>query len=322
MIKSDATPLLILAGPTAVGKSALALELAKRIPIEIISADARQVYRGLDIGTAKPTLQEQSVCKHHCIDIRNPDESYSASEYMHDARNAIANVQRDTVAGVQRSTLAVMVGGSGMYISAAIDGLSVDAVSPDEELRNTLQERMDREGKEKMYFELQQLDPPAAEKYHDQNPRRILRALEYIHLTGKTFSSSWEAERTPYAGTVLPIVVACETDVLNARIDKRCDYMWNNGLLKETTDVLSSGVSEHAQSLSTVGYREAIFFLDGRMKQDQALAAMKVSTKQYAKRQRTWFRKDENNVWIQQPTVDDLLLLLRSHPSFSAFVDL
>jgi len=335
MASNDSRPLLVIAGPTAVGKSALALALSARIPIEILSADARQVYRQLDIGTAKPTPEEQQFVKHHCIDIRDPHESYSASEYSTDARQALgfmfqalslkpnaSSLKPNASSLKPKAYLPVMVGGSGLYISAAIDGLSVEPADPDPIVREQLQQRLQTVGRDAMYEELLQRDSAAAERYADKNPRRVLRALEYIELTGKTFSSSWDIQRNAANVDALYLVVNTDRDVLNNRIDKRCEEMWQSGIVDETQQVLTSGVPNNAQSLRTVGYREVIDHLNGVLTKDQALEKMKVSTKQYAKRQRTWFRRDERYIWLNDPTVDDVMMHLRNHSSFSQFVDL
>lgn len=289
---------LVIVGPTASGKTALSLELARHLPIEIISADARQVYRYLDIGTAKPTVEERSVCSHHCIDILEPSAPYSAADYARDARAAIE--------AIPLTHVPVMVGGSGLYIHAALDGFSTDAVAPEPEVRDRLQARLDELGRDAMYEQLQRLDPRAAERYADKNPRRILRALEYIEITGQPFSETWDRHRDAFDVEALYVGIDIDRDVLNDRINTRCDAMWRDGLLEETQRVLDMGVSPTAQSLQTVGYVEAIAVLTKTMTLSEAQEKLRVATRRYAKRQRTWFRRDERIHWING-TLDSLL---------------
>lgn len=283
-------PVLILSGPTASGKTALAVRLAKVRPIEIISADSRQIYRGLDIGTAKPTKEEQAVCPHHLIDLRDPTETYTAADYAQDVRAAFD--------AIPPTSLPVLVGGSGLYIQAAIDGLSVVAMPPDSSVRAALEFDLLMLGKDALYQRLQEVDPRAAEQYHDRNPRRVMRALEYIELTGKRFSDTWDAQRA--AANVQPTFVALDMqrDSLRDRIRLRCVDMWDMGLVRETQDILSSGVSESAQALQTVGYTEAIRVVKKRSSEIDALEDMVIATNQYAKRQLTWLRRDKRYQWI------------------------
>lgn len=289
---------LVIVGPTASGKTALSLDLARHLPIEIISADARQVYKYLDSGTAKPTVDERAVCPHHCIDTLVPSATYSAADYAQDARAAIN--------AVPSSHLPVMVGGSGLYIQAALDGFSTDAVAPEPEVRDRLQARLDAIGRDAMYEELQRLDARAAERYTDKNPRRILRALEYIEITGQPFSETWDRHRDAFDVEAFYVGIDIDRDVLNDRINTRCDAMWRDGLLEETQRVLDMGVSPTAQSLQTVGYVEAIAVLTKTMTLSEAQEKLRVATRRYAKRQCTWFRRDERIHWIDG-TLDSLL---------------
>lgn len=300
---------LVIVGPTASGKTALSLELARHLPIEIISADARQVYKHLDIGTAKPTAAERGVCRHHCIDILEPSAPYSAADYARDARAAINEVPS--------THLPVIVGGSGLYIQAALDGFSTDAIAPEPDVRERLQSELDQRGREAMYAELQRKDARSAERYADMNPRRILRALEYIEITGRPFSETWDQHRDAFDVDAVYIGIEIDRELLNTRINARCDAMWRDGLLNETQRVLDMGVSPSAQSLQTVGYVEAIAVLNGTMNLPDAQEKLRVSTRRYAKRQRTWFQRDDRIHWIsvntestQPSTLSTLRLLL------------
>lgn len=285
-------PILVIGGPTAAGKSRLAMELAKHIPLEVISADARQVFQHLNIGTAKPTAQEQLEVQHHCIDICHPSQTYNASQYLTDSRKAVTTIPE--------TTLPVVVGGSGLYINAMIDGFSTVETEPNEVVRLALQDQFDRDGLESMFAELRRVDSEAAEKYSDKNPRRVIRALEYFRTTGEKLSATWRLPKN--AGPYTPVFIGVRfssTQVLRNRIDLRCNEMWDGGIVLETQQVLDMGVDRYAQALSTVGYREVIQFLRGEISEVLAIEKMKTATRQYAKRQRTWFYKDERYTWFE-----------------------
>jgi len=312
-------PVLVIAGPTASGKTAVSLELAKRMPVEVISADARQVYRGLDIGTAKPTKAEQAVCKHHCIDILDPSEPYSAADYARDARAALD--------AIPLTSLPVFVGGSGLYIQAALDGFSHDTAPVEPALREELRRELDLRGREAMWSELNAKDSRAAERYADRNPRRVLRALEFIRSTGRRFSDTWDAARDAAPAEVLYIALSPQRDVLIERIDQRCELMFAQGLVDETRRVLDQGIDPRAQSLRTVGYAEVIDHLAGHSTLREALELTMMNTRRYAKRQRTWFRRDDRFTWIENDpgsageTLSTILEVMRHHASFAGFVD-
>lgn len=316
-VQPEQRPVLVLAGPTAAGKTGVAMRLSEQLRCEIIGADARQIYRSMDIGTAKPTHEERARVRHHCIDIRDPHESYSAAEYSHDARQAILSIPL--------SSLPIIVGGSGLYIAAALDGLSTDGVATDPEVREEIVREFDVHGRDAMYERLQRLDPRAAERYADRNPRRIQRALEYIRMTGRPFSLSWDAPRDAAVVDALYIGITQDREVLNAQIDTRCDKMWQDGLLEETQQILDLGVDRNAQSLRTVGYHEALSVIDGRRTIEDAKEDLKRSTRQYAKRQLTWFRKDTRYIWISgsiESMSTQICQALDTKGWLSTFVDL
>lgn len=282
--------LIVIAGATASGKSDVAMQLGKETPIEIVCADARTIYRGLDIGTAKPSLSDQGIVKHHCIDIREPDQSFTASAYATAARAAIASITHDVIP--------VIVGGSGFYIKALIDGLSEGVEDVDPDIRAQLTQEFEERGRDAMYELLASVDAQAAALYSDRNPRRVQRALEFYRATGKTLSSTWEQQRSAAEFDVCFFAVHRERDELRNRIEKRCSMMWQKGLLHETATLLDSGLDEHVQSLQTVGYKQAIDVLRGRTSMELAQQEMITATWQYAKRQLTWFRKDARYQWI------------------------
>lgn len=283
-------PVIVIAGPTASGKSDVAMELAKIMSIEIVCADARTVFAGLDIGTAKPSAVDRQRVRHHCVDIVAADQSFTASDFASAARRAID--------AMPDSVTPVVVGGSGLYITALIDGFSEGVAVADDDIREQLARELEECGREHMFAVLESIDPRAARMYADKNPRRVLRALEYYRATGKTFSSTWDTPRSASHYNTLMFGVHRDRDVLRDRIAARCAEMWNRGLLNETRDLLEHGIAETAQSLSSIGYSQAIDVLRGRCTLEKAQYSLLQATWQYAKRQLTWFKKDQRFMWL------------------------
>lgn len=281
---------VVIGGPTASGKTATSLALAELTACEIISADARQIYCGMDIGTAKPTREERVRVPHHVLDIRQPGETYNAAQYAQDVHSVIENIPL--------TSLPVIVGGSGLYIKAALDGLSSPIGEVDESVREALMVEIEERGRDALYEELQRVDPAAAELYVDRNPRRITRALEVYRSTGKPLSSFWNSSPEIPTYDVMYFATNHERSVLRSRIDQRCDGMWDAGLLEETQRLVDAGVNPECQALQTVGYREAIDVLQGASTLDEANAQLKISTWHYAKRQLTWFMRDSRYQWL------------------------
>ncbi len=261
--------------------------------MEVISADSRQIYRYLDIGTAKPTLEERQRVPHHCVDIRNPDETYSAGEFANDALGLILRIW-------ERGRLPCVVGGSGFYVHALAYGLFQEPPLPMRaHIRQELQHRLEREGREALYTELQRVDPVLAARYADRNPRRILRALEFYYATGIPLSQAHQlyppAER-PFVA--LWVGIHWERAQLYERINRRAEWMWQHGIVEETARVLAMGYAPDCPGLNTHGYKECVAYLLGKLTAAQALACMKQRTRQYAKRQLTWFRRYKHIQWL------------------------
>lgn len=293
MTQTQKTPLLVITGPTAAGKTALALELGARRDIEIISADSRQVYRYMDIGTAKASVEERSQVVHHCVDIVNPDEAFSVSDFTRLAQRAIADIHR-------RQRLPVVVGGTGLYIRALTQGLA-PLPGADETLRRQWHAE-ERAEKGCLYERLSQIDPQMANGLHINDVTRTIRALEVYTLTGRTMSS-WQEEHhfsaRPYDD--IRIAVTCERDRLYRRIEERVEQMVELGLLDEVRMLLQRGYPAELKALRTIGYQECVAHLRGEMSFSAALTLIKRDTRRYAKRQLTWLRHEDEINWLEDP---------------------
>jgi tRNA dimethylallyltransferase len=290
--------ILAITGPTASGKTALSLALADILGLraEIICADSRQVYKLLDKATAKPNAQERAFVPHHLIDIRMPDEYYSAGDFARDATPLVYSV-------LEKGKLPIITGGSGLYVQALCEGFFDEQAAGLQEkqnmpLRAHLQARLDQEGRESLYNELEQKDPQSALLYSDMNPRRILRALEYIYATGYPFSQHIKEYTVKPAFTTVYTAIDMPRPRLYERINQRAVQMWQDGLIQETAALLQQGYSPDLNSLNTVGYKQALNMLLHGLPEQKALNDMQQATRNYAKRQITW-----NN------RIHDLLLL-------------
>ena len=279
--------IIAIVGPTAVGKTALALELAKRYNGEIISCDSMQVYRGMDIGTAKPTKEELSQIKHHLIDIKNPDECFSCADYATLAKKAIADIQK-------RGKTPIFCGGTGLYLDSVIEIPSFCETAKDEEYRRQLEAIARAEGNEAVHQMLAKVDPESAEATHKNNLKRVIRALEIYKCTGVT-KSEWDRRskeaKPPYEATVL--FLTCEDrEELYRRIDKRVDIMMAEGLMLEVRGLYEAGLLEPRYTSSgAIGYKELMPVVNGTYTVDFGVAELKMATRHYAKRQLTWFNK-------------------------------
>ena len=284
-------PLLVICGPTASGKTLLALELAATLPIEIISADSRQIYRGMDIGTAKATPEERASVPHHLLDVVAPDEPFSAADFMRLGRAAISEIH-------QRGKLAVVVGGTGLYLDVLTRGL-VAAPGEDPLLRQELLELEEQQGEGTLHQRLQAVDPEAAARLKPRDQQRIIRALEVFALTGETLSALQTRHAFadgPYE--VITIGLEVERSLLYRRINERATTMFSSGLLDEAQSLLDQGFSRELKALQTIGYREAISYLRGESSLAAALDHTQQESRRYAKRQMTWFRKNNSIIMV------------------------
>lgn len=276
-------PLLVIVGPTAVGKTALSLALARRFDGEVISADSRLFYRGMDIGTAKPTAAERGEVPHHLIDIRTPAETISLGEYQKMAYAAIAAVHR-------RGRLPILVGGTGQYVSAVIEGWGIPRVPPQPRLRAALE----RLGEGELNRWLQALDPAAAAKIHPHNLRRVIRALEVTLAAGRPISEL--QRRRPPAYDILIIGLDAGRDTLYERIDRRVDEMLAQGLLEEVRRLRDAGYGWRLPAMSALGYRQLGAYLHGELSLEEAVERIKYETHRFVRQQYTWFRRDDPRI--------------------------
>lgn len=280
-------PLLAIVGPTAAGKTALSLQLGRLLDGEIISADSRQVYRYMDIGTAKATAEEQARVPHHLIDIVDPDEPYNVALYHNDAVIAIQEVS----SGDKKP---LVVGGSGLYVKSITGGLALPNVPPDSAYRHELEATAKNEGVESVWQELYRADPVAAESIGHHNLRRMIRALEVWRLTGKPFSAGTPASKPQW--DVITVGLTMDRGLLYNRIDRRVEWMVENGIIDETRQLLDMGYGWELPSMSGLGYRQVGEYLRGESSLDEAIQKIKHQTHRYARQQYTWFRLDDPKI--------------------------
>ena len=295
---SEKIPLIVICGPTASGKTSLGIELAKHIGGEIISADSMQIYKGMDIATAKPTAEEMCEVPHHLISIIDPDTEFSVADYLTLAREKITEIY-------SRGKMPIVVGGTGLYISSLVDNISFENAYTDGSVRKKLTDEAEKIGREAMLDRLREIDPETAEGLHANNITRIIRALEIYELTGMKFSEHKTVSRmneSPYKVCMVGLDFT-DRNVLYDRINHRVDIMAEQGLVEEARTVYESG-HKMKTAHQAIGYKELIPYFDGENTLDECLDFLKMQTRRYAKRQLTWFRRDERIVWIK---LDEIL---------------
>lgn len=284
-------PLILIIGPTAVGKTELAIQLAERLNGEIISADSRLFYRGMDIGTAKPTREELARVPHHLIDIADPDEILSLVVFQQKARQVIADIHT-------RNKIPFLVGGTGQYIRAVTEGWNPPGVEPDERLRTELEKLKEANDIYWLHERLKNLDPLAAEKIDPRNYRRTIRALEVILTTGKRFSEQRGQSESPYQ--LITVGLTRPRAELYERVDQRIDAMFANGFLEEVKTLLAKGYSPSLPTMSAIGYRECISVINGELSEEQAKLEIRRATRIFVRRQANWFKESDPNIkWFR-----------------------
>jgi tRNA dimethylallyltransferase len=282
--------LVAIVGPTGIGKSRLALHLAGRFNGEIVSADSRQVYRYLDIGTAKPTEHELALIPHHLIDIINPDDEFSLAQYQELAYRAIEDIQ-------QRNRLPFLVGGTGLYVRAVLEGWQVPGVSPDREFRYNREKRVSESGADGLYEELVRVDPQAARKIDRRNVRRVIRALEVYARTQQPFSKLGQKKAPAFDSFIIGLTA--DRAALYRTVDRRVDEMIERGLVREVENLLKMGYHLDLPSLSGIGYRQVGQYLNGELTLADAVRQIKTETHRFIRHQYAWFRlTDERIHWF------------------------
>lgn len=294
---------IAIAGATASGKTDLSIALSEYLPIEIISSDSRQVYKYLDIGTAKPSKDELSKVIHHKIDFLEPDSYYSAGQYAKECTPLIDEL-------FAKNKIPVIVGGSGLYIKALCEGMFDDGLDSDySAVREQLEAQLTEEGLDILYMELSQIDPVSAQLYIEKNPRRIIRALEYYYTHGIPLSTAQKQFDAKRNFNTLYFAIDWDRQTLYDRINRRTHIMWGDGLVQETENVLNMGYTASLNSLNTVGYKETIDYINGEISEDKAIELIQQHTRNYAKRQITWFKKIPNINWIKNNPTELIKLI-------------
>lgn len=288
----------VIAGPTASGKTDLSLTLAARFNGEIVSADSMQIYRGMDIGTAKPSVEERQGIPHHMLDVAEPGEDWSVSRYEQAAAECIEDILR-------RGKLPILCGGTGLYINAVIMGTGFQMSGADDGLRQALDAQWDEQGSAAMHERLRIVDPESAERLHPNDRRRVIRALEVYELTGKTISehNRRTREQPPRYEALMLGLTTQPRDILYKRIDSRVEKMMEQGLLTEVQDLWRRGLLR-GTAAQAIGYKELAGYFEERASLAEALAAIRQKSRHYAKRQLTWFRADDRIRWIVYNTVE------------------
>jgi tRNA dimethylallyltransferase len=285
-VDRETDPIIIL-GPTAAGKTKYAIELAKEKNGEIISADSMQVYQGMDIGTAKPTIEERQGIPHHLIDIRNPDEDWTVSDFVRETQNSKVKIQN-------KSKIPIIVGGTGLYLWSLLEGFSFPITPADKELRAELE----KESLSDLYSQLIAADPEAAVKIHSNDKKRIIRALEVYRLTGKPISELQKNRMEPrrlVAGSIIGLNT--DREKLYERINRRVDTMIEKGLIDEVKGLLAKGYNKGLPSMQALGYKQVIDYLDGKYSKEEMIEELKKKTRNFARRQMTWFRRFTGVKW-------------------------
>lgn len=286
--------MVVIAGPTASGKTALSVELAKSLGGEIVSADSMQIYKYMNIGTAKPTEAEKQGIPHYMMDFLDPSVNYSAADYCCAAHKVIADI-------AARGKLPVLVGGTGLYIDSLVDDVRFGEVDSDRNIRAELEETAKNGGAEKLHEMLAGIDPESAEKYHPNNVRRVIRAIEFYRVTGKTISAHNREEKHSRYKTAY-FCIKWDRDVLYDRINRRVDIMLADGLENEVRGLLEKGYPRNCTAMQGIGYKEFFDYFDGKIPLGEVTENIKMNSRRYAKRQLTWFRRRADIAWLAPET--------------------
>lgn len=295
---TDKIPILILTGPTAVGKTALSIELAKILGGEIISADSMQIYRKMDIGSAKISQEEMDSVVHHMIDVVDPDEDFSVADFHDMASQIISDIHK-------RGKLAIVTGGTGLYLNSLVYDMDFGGTNSDPSIRKDLEEILNDKGKDYLYRLLQDLSPEAAKRIHPNNTKRVIRAIEVYKTGGDMGDFSNDLKYNPKFDAKI-IVLNRDRSILYDRINQRVDMMFDMGLLDEVKGLHQMGYTSQIQSMKGIGYKEVLEYFDGKMTLEESIDILKQGTRRYAKRQITWFKRYENALWLDLDKVTEL----------------
>ncbi len=292
--------IIAVVGPTASGKTALAIEIAKRVNGEVVSCDSMQIYRHMNIGTAKPTPEEQQAVPHHMIDIVEPCENFNVADFTAAARECIDSLH-------QRGKVPVLAGGTGLYVDSIIENIVFPDIGQAPEFCSEMAKLAETEGNEAVHLLLKARDPEAAEKIHPNNLRRVIRALEVCRLTGKTFTEYSREARREAAYDALIFGIDAEREVLYDRINRRVDKMIDEGLENEVRMLCEMGIGRDTTAMQAIGYKELLDCFDGKVTFDEATEKIKMESRRYAKRQMTWFRRNPNIVWVRPEKDEEMV---------------
>ncbi|MBR3163613.1 MAG: tRNA (adenosine(37)-N6)-dimethylallyltransferase MiaA [Clostridia bacterium] len=282
---------IVICGPTASGKTALGVELAKRIDGEVVSADSMQIYKDMTIGTAKPLSEDMQGIKHYLIDFVSPEKRYSVAEFKKDATNAIEEI-------LSKGKTPILVGGTGLYIDSLINGIEYSDIKIDEQYRKYLEKVIQEKGLKPLYEKAKEIDEPAMKKISANDKKRIMRVLEIYKATGKTKTEQEEESRKKEIEYNFKVyAIDLNREVLYERINKRVDIMIQNGLIQEVENLLRK-YSKFPTAMQGLGYKEVVEFLDGKCSKEEMVENIKMQTRRYAKRQLTWFRKNKQTIWL------------------------
>ena len=283
--------IIVICGPTASGKTVLSIKLAKRINGEIISADSMQIYKYMDIGSAKPTIEEMEEIKHYMLDFIEPNIRYSVADYKKEAEKCIEEI-------IQKGKTPIIVGGTGLYINSLIYGIEYKDIKFDQEFRNSLEERVNREGLESIYNEALKIDPIAMEKISKNDKKRILRVIEIYHETGKTKTEQEiESRKNEIKYEYKVFAINIEREKLYQRINDRVDIMIEKGLIEEVKKIKEM-YDDFPTAFQGLGYKETVQYLEGFISKEEMIAKIKQESRRYAKRQLTWFKKNNDTIWL------------------------
>ncbi len=303
VLKQCSDPVIMLLGPTAIGKTELSLNIAEKYSGQIVGVDSQQVYRYMDIGTAKPTTVERSQVPHHLIDIADPDENYNAARFLEDSMASIDAIHKS-------GDIPILTGGTGLYFKSLLEGL-FEMSSINDEIKDKIRNRLEKEGRGVLLKELSECDPESAARIHPNDTQRLVRALEIYESTGFTWSELINSQqKEPYLLNVLKIGLTCDREKLYDRINRRVSVMVDLGFEAEVRSLLEMGYTGSLNSMQSIGYRHMVNFIEGRWERDESLQLLARDTRRYAKRQYTWFRRDQKIQWFEPKKKDKVCCLI------------